>query len=153
MSEIERILDQMDRAFSGEAWHGPSLMAVLDGISAENAAKRPIPQAHSIWELVHHVRAWNAIVQRRLQDEIVKVTPEMDWPPVPAVSETAWQSALADLKQSRAQLRQTVERLTDAQLAEKPPHLPDSRYVLLHGVIQHDLYHAGQIAVLKKALQ
>lgn len=143
----------MDRAFSGEAWHGPSLMAVLEGISAENAAKRPIPQAHSIWELVHHIRAWNAIVQRRLQDEIVKVTPEMDWPPAPAPGETAWQSALADLKQSRAQLRQTVERLTDAQLDQKPPHLPDSRYVLLHGVIQHDLYHAGQIAVLKKALQ
>lgn len=153
MSEIERILDQMDRAFSGDAWHGPSLMAVLDGVSTENAAKRPIPQAHSIWELVHHIRAWNAIVQRRLQDEIVKVTPEMDWPPVAAVSEAAWRSALADLKQSRAQLRQTVERLTDAQLDQKPPNLPDSRYVLLHGVIQHDLYHAGQIAVLKKALQ
>jgi uncharacterized damage-inducible protein DinB len=153
VSEIERILDQMDRAFSGDAWHGPSLMAVLDGVSVESAAKRPIPQAHSVWELVHHVRTWNAIVQRRLQDEIVKVTPEMDWPPVPATSEAAWRSALEDLKQSRTQLRQVVERLTDVQLAEKPPNLPDSRYVLLHGVIQHDLYHAGQIAVLKKALQ
>lgn len=153
MSEIERILDQMDRAFSGDAWHGPSLMAVLDGVSADNAAKRPIPQAHSIWELVHHIRAWNAIVHRRLQDEIVKVAPEMDWPPMPAPSEAAWQSTLENLKQSRAQLRQTVERLTDAQLDQKPPNLPDSRYVLLHGVIQHDLYHAGQIAVLRKALQ
>ena len=67
MSEIQRIVDQMDRAFAGDAWHGPSLEQVLDGISAEDASRHPIAQAHSIWELLHHVRAWNAIVRRRLR--------------------------------------------------------------------------------------
>ena len=66
MSEIHRILDQMDRAFSGDAWHGPSLMSVLDGVSAEDASKHPIRGAHSIWELVHHIGAWNTISQHRL---------------------------------------------------------------------------------------
>jgi uncharacterized damage-inducible protein DinB len=153
MSEIERILDQMDRAFSGDAWHGPSLRAVLDGVTAEDAAKRRIPQAHTIWELVHHIGAWNTIVQRRLRNEIVEVTPEMDWPVVPAVSEVAWKRSLEDLKESRQQLRRAAAEMSDAQLDEKPARLPDSRYVLLHGLIQHDLYHAGQIAILKKALQ
>jgi len=151
-SEIERILDQMDRAFAGDAWHGPSLMALLEGVSAEDAAKRPIAQAHTIWELVNHIRAWNEIVERRLRNEIVKVTPEMDWPPVPLASDVTWKRALDALKESRVKLRRTVEQLQDDQLDEHPPGLPDSRYVLLHGLVQHDLYHAGQIAVLKKAL-
>jgi uncharacterized damage-inducible protein DinB len=153
LGEIQRIVDQMDRTFSGDAWHGPSLMALLDGVSAEDAAKRPIANAHSIWEIVHHVRAWNTIVHRRLKDEIVEVTPEMDWPPLPAISEAAWKRTLEGLRETRAQLRRTVENLEDTQLDEKPPNLPDSRYVLLHGLVQHDLYHAGQIAVLKKALR
>jgi uncharacterized damage-inducible protein DinB len=153
LGEIQRIVDQMDRAFSGDAWHGPSLMALLDGVFAEDAANRPIANAHSIWEIVHHVRAWNTIVHRRLKDEIVEVTPEMDWPPLPAISEAAWKRTLEDLRESRTQLRRTVENLEDAQLDEKPPNLPDSRYVLLQGLVQHDLYHAGQIAVLKKALR
>jgi uncharacterized damage-inducible protein DinB len=150
--EIERIVDQMDRAFSGDAWHGPPLMALVEGVSAEDAAKRPIEQAHSIWELVNHIGAWNRIVERRLRDEVVKVTPEMDWPAVPLASDITWKRALDALKESRAQLRRTVEQLQDAQLDEKPAGLPDSRYVLLHGLVQHDLYHAGQIAMLKKAL-
>ena len=148
--EIERIVDQMDRAFSGDAWHGPSLMSLLEGVSAEDAAKRPIAQAHSIWELVNHIGAWNKIVERRLRDEIVTVTPEMDWPFVPLASDITWKRALDALKESRAQLRRTVEQMQDEQLDENPSSLPDSRYVILHGLVQHDLYHAGQIALLKK---
>lgn len=151
MSEIARILDQMDRAFSGDAWHGPSLMALLAGVSAEDAGNRRIPQAHSIWEIAQHIAAWNTIVRRRLQGEIVQVTPEMDWPPLPEASESAWKRTLKQLKESREELRRAAAELSDEQLEEKPPNLPDSRYVLLHGLIQHDLYHAGQIAILKKA--
>lgn len=151
MSEIERIVDQMDRAFSGDAWHGPSLMALIEGISAEDAARRGVPQAHSIWEIVNHMGAWNTIVRRRLKNEIIKETPEMDWPALPEVSESAWKRTLEQLKESRQELRRAAAELSDAQLDEKPPNLPDSRYVLLHGLIQHDLYHAGQIAILKKA--
>jgi uncharacterized damage-inducible protein DinB len=152
LSEIQRILDQMDRAFSGDAWHGPSLMALLEGIPAEHASKHPVPQAHSIWELVHHVRAWNTIVQHRLSGKEVEVTTEKDWPPVWETSEIAWKRALEDLLESRTRLRRVVAELRDEVLEQKPAECRDSRYVMLHGVIQHDLYHAGQVAVLKKAL-
>ena len=153
MSEIQRIVDQMDRAFSGDAWHGPSLIALLEGISAEEASKHPISQAHSIWEIVHHLRAWQTIVQHRLKNDTVEVTSETDWPPLWETSEIAWKRALEDLAESRNRLRQTVEELREDQLGEKPADSRDPCYVMLHGVVQHDLYHAGQISILKKALR
>ena len=152
MSETLRILDQMDRAFSGDAWHGPSLMSLLDGLSAEDASKHSVRGAHSIWELVHHIGSWNAIVRRRFEGETVEITPERDWPPVWEVSETAWKRALESLVESRALLRKSVEKLGDDHLDQTLPGTKDSRYQILHGVVQHDLYHAGQIAILKKAL-
>jgi len=152
VSEIHRILDQMDRAFSGDAWHGPPLMRLLDGLSAEEASKHVVPGAHSVWELVHHIGAWNSIVQHRLQGEKVEVTPERDWPPVWEVSEPAWQRALESLAESRARLRRVAAALRDDQLDEKVGATSVSLYQILHGLVQHDLYHAGQIAVLKKAL-
>ncbi|HXX18569.1 MAG TPA: DinB family protein [Candidatus Acidoferrum sp.] len=155
MREIDRILDQMDRAFSGDAWHGPSLMGLLDDLSPEDASKHVVHGAHSIWELVHHTGAWNSIAQHRLRGETVDVTPERDWPPVWEVSEAAWKRALENLAESHARLRSVVAGLRDEQLdlVDQKTSGPDtSRYVVLHGIIQHDLYHAGQIAVLKKAL-
>jgi uncharacterized damage-inducible protein DinB len=152
MKEIHRILDQMDRAFSGDAWHGPSLMSVLDGISGEDASKHPIHGAHSIWELVNHIAAWSTISQHRLSGETVEITTERDWPPVWEASDTAWKRALENLAESHARLRDAIKGFSDEQLEENAAGPDYSRYVVLHGVIQHDLYHAGQIVMLKKAL-
>jgi uncharacterized damage-inducible protein DinB len=152
MSEIKRILDQMDRAFSGDAWHGPSLWSLLEGVSAEDASRHSAHDAHSIWELVNHVAAWNGIVTRRLAGESPEVTLEMDWPNVWEASEVAWKRALEHLTESRARLRQAAEKLRNDQLDKKLSAKGDSLYVTLHGLVQHDLYHAGQIAVLKKTL-
>ena len=155
MGEIDRIVDQMDRAFSGDAWHGPSLMSSLDGLSAEDASKHVIGGAHSIWELVHHLGSWNAIVLHRLRSEHVEVTGERDWPPVWEVSETAWHRAVENLSASHARLRDFVRTIPDDQLDRKDQTTsgaPTSRYIVLHGAIQHNLYHAGQIVILRKAL-
>ena len=153
MSEVRRILGQMDRAFAGEAWHGPSLMELLGGIDAEAAAAHPVHHAHSIWELVNHIRAWKTIVQHRAAGEAVKdVTAEQDWPPPFEVTEVAWTRALEDLKESHTRLRGVVEGLSDDQLRGKAAGEEYSIYFMVHGLIQHDLYHAGQIAILKKAL-
>lgn len=152
MKEISRILDQMDRAFSGDAWHGPNLMTVLDGVSAEDASKHPIRGAHSIWELVHHIGSWKTISRHRLAGENVEITPERDWPPVWEVSEAAWKRALENLMDSHSRLRESVRHVSNEHLEEKAAGPNYTRYVVLHGVIQHDLYHAGQIVMLKKAL-
>jgi uncharacterized damage-inducible protein DinB len=141
MTEIDRILDQMDRAFSGDAWHGPPLKTLIDGLLAEDAARHPVEGAHSIWEIVQHIAAWNTIVRRELTGEDLSITSEQDWPPV------------GDLVDARGRLRTAVKGLRDEQLYEKPiKRTSNSRYVMLHGIVQHDLYHGGQIAVLKKAM-
>jgi uncharacterized damage-inducible protein DinB len=152
MTEVNRILDQMDRAYSGDAWHGPAVRALLDGLLAEDASKHAVKGAHSIWELVNHIAAWKFIVVRRLGGEKPQVTPEMDWPPVWEASEFEWKRSLENLAESQKRVRSAVEKLRDEQLDEIMGKKMGSRYMMLHGLIQHDLYHAGQIAILKKAL-
>jgi uncharacterized damage-inducible protein DinB len=152
MSEIRRILDQMDRAFSGDAWHGPSLWSLLECTSAEDASRHSVHGAHSIWELVNHLAAWNGIVAHRLAGESPEVTAEMDWPPIWEASKVAWNRSLEHLAESHGRVRLAAEKLRDGQLDDKLGEKGDSFYVTLHGLIQHDLYHAGQIAILKKTL-
>lgn len=153
MTEIQRILDQMDRAFAGDAWHGPPLKALLNGLLAEDASKHAIAGAHSIWELVLHISAWNDMMRHELNGEQAEVTTEKDWPAVWDVSEVTWKRALDALDESHRRLRETAANLCDTQLEEVPVRrTSNTRYVMLHGVVQHNLYHAGQIALLKKAI-
>lgn len=151
MTEIPRILDQLDRAFEGDAWHGPSLRELLKGVTAPQANSKPSPGIHSIWEIVLHITADQDVARRRLAGEtIIELPPELDWPPIPDNTETAWQQTINCLAESKKKLRQSISQLSDDGLEEIVPGKGYSAYVLLHGVIQHNLYHAGQIAILKK---
>jgi uncharacterized damage-inducible protein DinB len=152
MTETERIEDQLRRAFEGGAWHGPSLQEVLAGVTAERAAARPINDAHSIWEIVLHLAAWDAVVRRRLEGERVATPTEVDWPPPTDTSEAAWSKTLEQLKTNHAELRRAVSRLDDSRLDDILPGVNQQWpvYITIHGSIQHYLYHAGQIALLKK---
>ena len=152
MGEAERIADQLRRAYEGEAWHGPALREVLAGVTAAQAARRPLRDAHTIWEIVLHIATWESVVRRRLEgEEIGELPPEQDWPPVRDTSEAAWKKALADLEKGNQRLRDVIASLPEARFAETVPVKGYSFYYMLHGVVQHDLYHAGQIALLKKA--
>lgn len=154
MTETHRINSQLKRAYQGEAWHGPSLRELLDGVTADQAVAHPIPNAHSIWELVNHIIAWEQIVKRRLEGDSANDIPdEVNFPPVIDASEQAWKATLESLAASNQSLRDSIKRIDDAKLEEMAAGQSYSNYALLHGVIQHDLYHAGQIALLKKAVQ
>jgi len=154
MTETHRINSQLKRAQEGQAWHGPSLHELLDGVTAEQAGARPIPNAHSIWELVNHIITWEQIARRRLEGEgQIEIPDEINFPPVTDVSEAAWQATLQSLQESHRSLRDAIKKIDDARLEEIAPGTSYSIYFLLHGVIQHDLYHAGQVALLKKAIQ
>jgi len=151
MTETHRINSQLKRAYQGEAWHGPSVSELLAGVTAEQAAAKPIPDAHSIWELVNHIIAWEQIVRRRLEGEVLTEIPnEMNFPPITDTSEEAWQATLRALEASNRSLRDSVKQIDDAKLEEIVPGTEYTNYFMLHGTIQHDLYHAGQIALLKK---
>lgn len=150
-SEGERIQNQLQRAFAGEAWHGPSLMELLADVDAPQAAARPIPGAHSIWELVLHIAAWDRAVASRLGGNRGEVSAAENFPIVNDTSEASWQAALETLKQNHRELMEAIGRVEDSRLDEPVVEGMSSVYVHLHGAIQHDLYHAGQIAILKKA--
>ena len=153
MGEVRRINDQLRRAFDGQAWHGPAVMEVLANVTARQAAAHPISDAHSIWEIVVHIGVWESVARRRVEGEDIKsVPPEEDWPPVNDIGEEAWQKALEELRQGHEALRQAISKLDDAQLSELAMGAEYAIYLVLHGVIQHDLYPAGQIALLKKAM-
>lgn len=151
MSEIERIETQLKLAFEGGAWHGPGVLETLEGVTARQAAAHPVTGAHSIWELVVHIAAWESACRRRLGGDRAELTTIEDWPPVTETSEAAWAMSKAALIEGHRKLRESIAFLTDARLDEPILQNMPSVYVTIHGVIQHDLYHAGQIAILKKA--
>jgi uncharacterized damage-inducible protein DinB len=153
MSETARIADQLHRAFSGEAWHGDALMQILDGVTAAQASAHPIPHAHSIWELVLHIAAWDAAVLKRMAGEAVELSPEQNFPPARDTSETAWRKAVEHVRHVHEDLVRAVSQFPDSRLEERVPGKKAAYYTfyyMFHGVTQHELYHAGQIALLKK---
>jgi uncharacterized damage-inducible protein DinB len=152
-SEGVRIADQIRRAFDGDAWHGPAVLELLDDMDAATAAAKPIPDAHSIWELVLHIEAWDGAAIRRLSGKKTQLKGKYNFPLVPKPTEAAWRGAISHAKRTHEMLVKTVAGLSDERLKDRCPGKKYDFYHLLHGVAQHELYHAGQIAILKKALQ
>lgn len=154
MTEIERILDQLKRAYEGDAWHGPSVKEILSGVTAAQAHARPLANGHTIYELVRHIAVWEDVGRRRLQGDPANVpisSPE-DWPPGEDISEAAWEQAKAALDRGHQALVDAIAKIDESRLDEPIMEGKSSVYVTLHGAVQHDLYHAGQIAILKKGL-
>lgn len=157
MNEIERLVDQLEREHSGEPWHGSPLQQILAGVTHTQAAARPLAGAHSIWELVLHITGWKNEVRHRLSGAVAGEPTEGDWPAVAETTAAAWSAAREQLELSHRLLVSAVRDLPEPKLFE-PTNDPRNEgiaptyYELLHGIVQHDVYHAGQIAVLKKAL-
>jgi uncharacterized damage-inducible protein DinB len=149
LTEHDRIRDQLKRAHQGEAWHGPSVMEALDGVTVAQSTARPIAGAHSIGELALHIAAWRDIVRRRIAGEKFDVTPADDWPPF-AGSPEAWKAALAGLERSHPALLDGLAALPPSRMDQPAVPGGSTCYHQLMGVVQHDVYHAGQISVLKK---
>ena len=158
MSEIARIVDQLEREHAGDPWHGSPLSAILEGITATQASARPIAAAHSIWELVLHMTGWKNEVRRRLSGAPAGEPEGGDWPEPGEPSEARWIDARRRLDAAHAELIAAVRALPEEALDEptrdprnRPLGTGVSRYVLLHGIVQHDVYHAGQIALLSRS--
>jgi hypothetical protein len=150
MGEAKRIAELHRRAFDGDSWHGPHVFEVLDGVDAARASRKTNRSAHSIWEIVLHMRVQEEIVLRLLEGgRVQQPTPEQDWPPA-AAEKTAWTNALTALRETHDELNRAIAGLDDAKLETVPPGGRRSFYELAHGAVHHGLYHAGQIAILKK---
>jgi uncharacterized damage-inducible protein DinB len=153
MTEAVRLADQIRRAFEGSAWHGDSLLELLADVTAKTAAARPIKDAHSIWELLLHIAAWDDAVRRRAGGEAVELSDEQNFPFVKDVSEAAWRQAVESTKQIHNQLTKAVAAFPDSRLQDQVPGKTQNYhnfFYMFSGIVQHELYHAGQIALLKK---
>jgi len=150
MTEIERILDQYDRVMHGNAWHGDPIWQILDDISAECAAYRGVADAHTIWEIVLHMTFWEGVAARRLAGQRAGLDEALNFPAPPEPTEANWKKTRDEFRASNQELREALSRLDPAKLDELSAAGKRTFYDEAHGVIQHDIYHAGQIALLKK---
>lgn len=150
MGEVERITKQLQRTFEGKAWHGPSVEEVLADVTAPVAAAKT-GASHTIWQMVSHIAIWEDAVRRWLTGDTTRPKDEETWPASADTSEAAWQAALEHLRKTHHALLAEVAKLDEARLSERIMDGMPSVYTTLHGVVQHNLYHAGQIAVLKKS--
>jgi uncharacterized damage-inducible protein DinB len=151
-TEVSRIAKLSRHTLDGQPWYGTALCKLLAGVTAEKAAAHPIPGAHSIWQEVLHAITWRKVTIGLLNgNKEPDVTEDENWPQPSENSAAAWQQTLDELAGTQEPLEAALAALTDERLSEKAPEKPYSFYVLVHGVIQHDAYHAGQIALLKNA--
>jgi uncharacterized damage-inducible protein DinB len=152
-AQVALLLRLFDEAYDRRAWHGPNLRGTIRGLDARRAAWRPAPGRHSIWELVVHAAYWKYAVRRRLTGEKRASFPleGSNWfgrPGVPV--ESAWRQDVALLAAEHRRLRAVVASLRDADLPRAAAGSRQSNATLIYGVAAHDVYHAGQIQLLKR---
>ena len=157
MNEIQRIVDQLEREHAGEPWHGAPLSEILAGVDHAQAAATPLPGAHSIWELVLHLTAWKNETRHRLTGGRAGAPREGDWPAVGETTADRWREAREKLDLSHQLLVSAVKEFKEENLPvptndPRSDDIAPTYYELLMGILQHDVYHAGQIAVLKKGV-
>ncbi len=153
MNESERLASELEKALNGGAWHGPSWREALEGVTRREALARPIPGAHSIAEIVLHATTWHDVVRRRLEGESPEVSDAQDWPAGPPPGDEAWRACVDRLLETGRSLYETVRRLPAERLQEARPSGDGTWFELVVGALQHDLYHAGQVGILRKAAE
>ena len=158
--ELKRLAGELRRIYEGEAWHGPSVREALSGVTAAQAAGRSLPGAHTIFELTHHIAAWTGEVTRRLRGGSPSEPEDGDFPaPGAQVDEAKWEATKALLAARNAELVAAILAFDPSRLDEVvggagtgPAESRATFRTMLHGVVSHDAYHAGQIVILRKGL-
>jgi uncharacterized damage-inducible protein DinB len=161
MSDIPFFCEQLRKGHSDDPWHGPALTDLLADATAGEAAAHPVPGAHSVWEVVLHLISWQNEVRRRLGGKPPSLPEEGDWPEPADLSETAWRR---DRERLAASLSELIEDLSGRpeEILDHPGGSLDRDPALgtgvtfrgmINGLIQHNAYHGGQIALLRKALR
>ena len=151
---VQTLLDLIDEAFDRRAWHGTNLRGSLRGLSARQAAWRPQPARHNVWEIALHAAYWKYAVCRRLTGEKRGSFPlsGSNWfrRPEGAAGDRQWREDVALLVAQHRRLRAEVARLRSGDLAHKATGARWTIGTLVRGIASHDLYHAGQIQLLKR---
>jgi len=144
-TEVQKIINILKHTFEKDAWHGLSVKEALADIPSDAVHTRA-GNSHSIIELVAHMTAWRNYVTEKLKgNDTFEVSDEENFP-----NESNWESALANLNRSQEDLLHALEKTSDEKLQEIVPNKKYKFFTMLHGIIHHDLYHTGQIQLIKK---
>lgn len=152
-AQIQLLLRLLDQAYDKKAWHGTTLRGSLRGLTAKQALWRPAPRRHNIWEIVLHAAYWKYIVHRKIsgRTDVSFPCPGSNWFPLPnSWDAKAWKKDVALLQDQHDQLRAAVERFPAAKLYARARKSVWSYAEHIYGIAHHDLYHAGQIQLLKR---
>jgi len=149
-SEISRIINMLQNTYNGAAWHGASVMEVINKISARQAFHES-EHIHRICELVQHMITWRVFACKRLEgDDQFEVSQNDDWKDFSTADSSTWESVKKDLGESQEKLINALEQANNDLLTELVEGKAYDYYTMIHGVIQHDLYHLGEIALLSR---
>jgi len=153
---VRLLLDVFDQAYTAPAWHGTPLKGTIRGVSAREALWRPAGKRHCIWDLVLHTAYWKCMVRRRLlrDPEIAFPRDGANWPALPEhPNAPAWQRDRALLDQQHRLLRRAIAGLRPAELSHRAWHSKWPVKAEIYGIASHDLYHAGQVQLLKRLMR
>lgn len=155
---MELILEVLKHTFEGIAWHGPSFMNLLKGVDRVQSSERPIDARHTIWEIVNHCSYWMEAVAKVLNGESMPdIESDEDWPKM-EMTENGWNQAQERLRKAYEDLTKSIRNLNEVQFTQKVHGSFKGRSYtttfrkMLHGISDHNTYHAGQIALLKKSI-
>jgi uncharacterized damage-inducible protein DinB len=155
-SDLESLRQDLHKVYDGDPWHGSSITQVLRGIDADLAARRSIPHAHTIWEIVLHMTAWTREVASRVRGAAAK-SPAEDWPAARfGGGEPAWKAAKGDMAAAQKEIEAAVAALRADDLVRWIENHEGAGYTVgtvIRGLLQHHTYHEGQIAILKRAAE
>ena len=153
---VSSLLEQLDEAYDRQSWHGTNLRGSLRGLDVDHALWRPAPDRHNVWEIAIHAAYWKYAAWRRLTGEKRGAFPHKgsNWIPSPTpATDARWRDDVALLGEFHRKLRDAVSGLSDADLRRRAPGGKETVGRLVRGIAAHDLYHAGQIQLLKRLLR
>lgn len=146
----DALIQQLSATHAGSPWYGTSRDKLLEGITAEQAGRKPVPGGHSIWQQVLHMISWTREVTRRIQGQAPANPVEGDWPSPKSKSDAAWVATRNKLQDAHQELLETI-RKQPAERWDQPVGSGVTVLGMLIGLAQHDAYHIGQIATLRRA--
>lgn len=152
-ARIATLIGMMDQAFYGPAWHGTPLWGSLRGVSAEDALKKPGAGRNSVWELALHAAYWKFVIRKRITGDKSLVFPRSpaNWPK-PEGTESAWKRDRALLEREHELLKEAVARVSESVLGKRTWKRKFTNLQHLQGIASHDLYHCGQIQLVKRLI-
>jgi len=151
MDEKNRIKDLFNRAYYSKSWHGDSISKIIEGLTWEECRKK-LNSTHTIAELILHMIAWKNMVSSCLSGANVSLSDEEDWPKPDLSNDSDWEKIKLDLERAHVDFIGSVDKFDFDKMNEIVQGQNYPFFVMIYGLLEHDIYHAGQIAIIKKNL-